>query len=235
MNICHYTSDTAAEIAISCLDRFVSTNDGYEALLDRQQFQLAALAAVYTAVKVHEQQALTPALVAKLSNGAFATEDIEEMERRMLQALKWKINPPTTMDFVRNFLSCIPDDVLDSNSRRVVLELSQYQVGRSVIQYDLCTIKASSVAFASLLNSIESIFKDGMMGSYIESLIAHYANIDSYSIQGLRDRLYEAISDHPEAKMLLAKQTGKSPSTPNYRWNMVKPAPKSPRSVYMSS
>ena len=52
-----------------------------------------------------------------------------------------------------------------------------------------------------------------MMGSYVESLIAHYANIDSYSIQGLRDRLYEAISNHPEAAAMLLQERNK----PKYR------------------
>jgi hypothetical protein len=39
MDICDFKLETAA-IAISCLDRFVSTPDGHQFLLDRSKFQL---------------------------------------------------------------------------------------------------------------------------------------------------------------------------------------------------
>jgi hypothetical protein len=209
MDICHYNRETAA-IAMSCLDRFVCTPDGHQVLLDRRQFQLAALTSVYTAVKIHEQQALAPDLVAKFSHGSHTEKNIEAMELRMLQALQWRVNPPTSMEFIRKFLDLIPQDVLDEKSRKVAVELTQYQVDLSVVDYAFCTKKASFIAFASLLNAVESVHNDGMTSSYVESVIAHSANINSHAFQDLRAKLYEAIPAQSASKMLETKLTRKS-------------------------
>jgi hypothetical protein len=202
MDVCHYKRETAA-IAMSCLDRFVSTPDGHQILLDRKQFQLAALTAVYLVVKVHEQQAMAPHFVAKLSHGSHTKEDIEATELRMLTALQWRINPPTAMDFVRKFLELVPhESILDDKSRKVILELAQYQIDASVLEYDFCTKSASRLAFASLLNAVESVYDDGMLCSYVESLISQAANINTHSFRDLRDQLYEAISSQTDSKQL---------------------------------
>jgi hypothetical protein len=233
IGICHYKRETAA-IAISCLDRFVSTPDGHQVLLDRRQFQLAALTSVYTAVKIHEQKALAPDLVAKLSHGSHTETDIEAMERRMLQALQWRVNPPTSMEFVRKFLDLIPQDVLDEKSRKVAMELVQYQVDLSVGGYDFCTKKASCIAFASLLNAVESVQNDNMTSSYVESVIAHSANINSHAFQDLRDKLYEAISAHSASKMLETELTRKSSCASACSSSSENSYSNSPRSVQVS-
>jgi hypothetical protein len=210
MDICRYKRETAA-IAMSCLDRFVSTPDGYQMLLDRRKFQLAALTAVYTAVKVHEQQALAPHLIARLSHGSYSTEDIETMEFKMLMALQWRVNPPTAMEFVCTFLEVVPENVLDEKSRIVVIELVQYQIDLSVVDYEFCRKGASSIAFASLLNSVECIHNDAMLCSYIESMVAQAVNINSHHFIDLRDRLNEAIT-HQSGSDLLLKEKSKRPS-----------------------
>ena len=234
VDICKYQRETAA-IAMSCLDRFVSTPEGYQVLLDRRKFQLAALAALYLSCKVHEQQALAPHLVAKLSHGAHTKEDIEEMERKMLMALKWRVHPPTSMEFVRKFLSIIPEKVLDETSRNVILVLAQHQIDSSVVDYDFCKIGASNIAFASLLNSVECVHNDAMLCSYVESLVAQAVNINNHHFIDLRDRLYEAISHQSSADLLLkenCKRTrGSSACGPSSEASYP---PNSPVSVHMS-
>lgn len=192
MDVCHYRRETAA-IAMSMLDRFVSTTDGHGALLDRRDYQLAALSAVYSAVKVHEQQALAPHLVAKLSHGTSTKEDIENMEMRILMALKWRVNPPTAMDFVRKFLELVPACALDEKSRQIVLELAQLQTDSIIPSYEFCMQKSSCIAVASLLNAIESIADVGL-SSYIESLISRAVDYDNIFSVDIRDQLYASIS-----------------------------------------
>jgi hypothetical protein len=234
MEFCHYKRETAA-IAMSCLDRFASTPDGHQVLLDRRKFQLAALTSVYTAVKIHEQQALAPQLVAKLSHGFHTVTDIEAMERRMLQALRWRVNPPTSMEFVRKILDLIPQDVMDEKSRKVAVELVQYQVDLSVVNYGLCTKKASCIAFASLLNAVERVHNDGVTSIYVESVIAHSANINSHSFQDLRDQLYEAISTQSVSKMMETQVTRKSSFRASpYSSSSERSYSNSPRSVHES-
>ena len=55
------------EIALSCFDRFLTTEPGVAALQDRSTYQLACMVCLYTAVKVHERTAMSPAIVAALA------------------------------------------------------------------------------------------------------------------------------------------------------------------------
>jgi hypothetical protein len=95
-DFCKYSRETAS-IAMSCLDRFMATPDGQTVFLYRSLFQLAAMTALYTAVKIHEHEAMDPALVSCLSRGAYSPEAVEAMEARMLTAIQWRVNPPTAL------------------------------------------------------------------------------------------------------------------------------------------
>jgi hypothetical protein len=193
MTVCQYEKETAA-VAISHLDRFVASQDGYGILLDRSLFQLAALASVYSAVKIREPQTLGPQLVSQLSNGERSTEEIEKMELRLLQAVQWRVNPPTAMAFVQCHLDLIPQEELDPLSRQALVDLAQYQVDMSLLNYAFVTKKASLVGLAALLNAAESICDDNSLLTTITSLILKCTGIRSESLSTLRTQLYELIS-----------------------------------------
>ena len=195
MKFCEYRQETAM-IAMSLLDRFVATPDGQSALLNRPEFQLAALTAVYSAVKIHEQQALAPKVLAQLSNGCHSSSDVEGMERRMLKALQWRVNPPTAMEFSRKFLDMVPERILDKFSRDLILELVEAQVVETAKEYDLALAGSSKIAFAALLNAMETIDSDKVM-SGLEMLMGQMVDIRSSTFVKLQDRLYEAISNQP--------------------------------------
>lgn len=201
MDVCQYQRETAA-IAISYLDRFMASPDGYNILVDRKLFQLAALACVYCAVKLHEQQVLGPELVAKLSNGERTSTDIEKMELRLLQALRWRVNPPTAMAFVRNHLYLIPESDLDALTRQALLDLTQYQIEISILKYEFAIEKASAVGLAALLNAADSICDDGSLFDAIESLILKCTNIQVSTLSILRNKLYELICSNDTSASL---------------------------------
>jgi len=155
VDFCKYDRETTA-YAVSCLDRFLSTPDGFQLLFDSEQFQLAAMCALYTTAKIHERQALEPASIAKLSRGLHTAEAVEAMERRMLKALQWRVNPPTAMRFVHLFLDLIPTHMLDDASKQVMLELVKYQVKLALLDYQLSQHRSSNLALAAVLNAIDS-------------------------------------------------------------------------------
>jgi len=193
MDACKYPREHAY-IIMSCLDRFVSTSEGRSALLNRCEYQLAALTSVYTCVKVHCPQALSPDLVARLSQGSYTKQDIEAMELKFLSALQWRVNPPTIMDFLRIYLNLIPSDCINEHTRKVIVELVGYQADLSLSDFNLSRRPASFIAFASLLNAIESIFvKDIEFCEDIAQLIETATEIDPCALQILRGILYEAI------------------------------------------
>jgi len=211
MEVCNFTKEHAA-VTMSCLDRFVSTTDGSKVLLDRNQYKLASLTALYISVKVHCPQALSPDLVSKLSQGMHGVKDIEAMERRMLDAIQWRVNPPTVMDFVRIYLDMIAsqsDNGFDQHAQDMIIELTGYQASLSVLQFDIVIEKSSQVAVASLMNALESIYTaDQDFFDSIYHFLSLYTDIDSYSIEKLQGQLYESITEHTSTK----QRTRKTPS-----------------------
>jgi hypothetical protein len=193
MDACHYQREIAA-VTMSCLDRFLSTSDGYSVLLNRSEYQLAALSAVYTSVKIHCPQALSPDLVARLSQGSFSRQDIERMERRILNSIQWRVNPPTALSFLRSYLDLIPSHSLDEQSRKVIVDLVALQTDLSVTEYKFATEKASHVALGSLMNAMECIFANDLdFCDDVAELISVCINVDPNKVHDLRNSLYEAI------------------------------------------
>jgi len=196
-DLCHYSLETA-EIATSILDRFAATPSARDVIKNRETFQLASLASIYTAVKIHEHEAMSPKFVAKLSGGLNTPHDIERMEYRILKALKWNVNPPTAMWFVRNFLLLIAEDVFNG-SQEMILDIIQKQLSSSVTKYEFCVERPSELALASLLNVVEDLYDAKMCTMQLQALICHATEMRPKSLELLRLRLrgatyHEAIS-----------------------------------------
>jgi hypothetical protein len=192
--ICEYSSETSW-IAMSCLDRFLATTDGYHVLLDCPKFQNAALAALYIAIKMNEMEVLGPDNLAQLSRGQQTEGDIEEMELRILNALEWRVNPPTALSFVHMFLQLIPK--FDPGYRSIIMEMAEFQIQHSILDYDLCRVKASRIAFATTLNTVAIVYQDKELCTSLQKLIAAVTDIDidSSSLRGLQKELFLSIPD----------------------------------------
>jgi hypothetical protein len=237
VNLCNYSSETAA-IATSILDRFAASDDSKDILTNRANFQLASLTAIYTAVKVHEREAISPAFVAKLSGGLSSIEDIEKMEIRMLKALQWRVNPPTAEWFVRSFLDLAPGSGFDASARMSLMELGRLQVTFSLLNYEFCTFRASDIALASLLNAVEGVFGDRFCAPQLEAAIHTATNIKATrSLDRLRTRLCGATY-HDAVSKILKEQESQNMTTckPMYSEsrNEMSTHAHSPKSVMIS-
>jgi hypothetical protein len=192
VDFCNYKRETVAT-CMSNLDRFLATPEGHQVMLDRSQFQLAAMTSLYSAVKVHEQEAMEPKLISNLSRGAHTAQAVEAMEFHMLSAIQWRVNPPTAMAFARHFLDLVPTHALDDASRATVMDLTQFQTELAVADYDFIVQNPSAVAFGAMLNALESIGNHELLKEF-DRIISNFAKIDSSELQNLRLCLYEAIS-----------------------------------------
>lgn len=197
MEACGYSRETA-RIAMSYLDRYVSSPLGASAILDRSEFKLLSLSCVYTAIKVNERQPLASYLVAKLSNGESTGGDIQKMEMRLLQGLQWRMHLPTVSDFVHAHLQMVPSGMLDEETRQTIIELTEYQLDASVLHYELCYAKQSSVATAALLNAVETISDDGRILCFFESLVSSLEEEQRDAVGWLREDIFHAISRSDE-------------------------------------
>mmetsp|Transcript_29767 Transcript_29767/g.55851 ORF Transcript_29767/g.55851 Transcript_29767/m.55851 type:complete len:369 (-) Transcript_29767:452-1558(-) len=153
---CHFGKDVVA-IAMTQLDRFLDRTSW--ALTDRSAFQLAAITSLYTSIKIHESQSLAVETMAALSRNVYSEDQIEAMERIMLQSNEWLLNPPTSFSFgyklaqlVTSMDNRYPFDTL--------LELTNMQLESAICDYGLCTVLPSHVAVAAVHNAMESIGVD---------------------------------------------------------------------------
>eukprot|EP00580_Thalassiosira_gravida_P018045 CAMPEP_0201677510 /NCGR_PEP_ID=MMETSP0494-20130426/44271_1 /ASSEMBLY_ACC=CAM_ASM_000839 /TAXON_ID=420259 /ORGANISM="Thalassiosira gravida, Strain GMp14c1" /LENGTH=202 /DNA_ID=CAMNT_0048160479 /DNA_START=55 /DNA_END=660 /DNA_ORIENTATION=- len=76
-------------VAMSYLDRYLATRT-----VNRRIFQLAAMTALYLAIKLYEPGKLRMSSLIDLSRGYFLAEHIVTMEDSMLQSLHWHVHPP---------------------------------------------------------------------------------------------------------------------------------------------
>jgi hypothetical protein len=191
VNHCQFNHETVV-ITMNLLDRFLSKRP--HTLLDRSAFQLTAISCLYTAIKVHEPQAITPETMENLCRGQHTAKQIEATEREILSCLDWLVHPPTALTFSHYLLSLIP--CIDEQTRKTLLELTQLQTELAVQDYDLCLWNQSLVAFAAVMNALESMsFTTPKLQSQIEVLLSAAAQIESKSklVHEIQIRLYQRL------------------------------------------
>jgi hypothetical protein len=118
-------------IAISIFDRYLSSGRGKSviALMDKSIFQLAAITAFYTAVKIHEPVVLGIDMLQLVCRRAYTEDDFESMEMDILNAIEWRVSCHTAIDHARVLLelicldeclpSCVARDLVDDCERRI--------------------------------------------------------------------------------------------------------------------
>lgn len=228
VDFCKFQRETVS-IAINYLDRFMATPASSLAHSDRKVFQLAAMTCLYTAVKIHEPEAMDPKLVSTLSRGTYSPQEVEAMEANILGALQWRMNPPTSLSFVRLFLDLLPADFLTATQRETAYELSKFQTELAVNEYDFISVKPSIVAYSSLVNALESLCLDDGLLSHISFGLSESAKIDMHAdkIFEVQNWLYQSVSAQPGNMVRQPTATSPSPSKVSRRSSFEA----SPRSV----
>jgi len=140
-----------------------------------QLFQLAAMASIYLAIKVHSKKKVSISSIASTGNGIITVEQIEAMEYSIMNdCLNWHMNPPTVVNYIENFYPLIATLVIDccGNANTGVrqqdayslhvqqaiedsLELSRFLAELSVCVYPFIKAKPSSIAFAAIMYSFD--------------------------------------------------------------------------------
>ncbi|KAL7436766.1 hypothetical protein ACHAXM_005312 [Skeletonema potamos] len=136
-------------VAMTYLDRYLATRT-----VNRRIFQLAAMTALYLAIKLFEPGKLRMSSLIELSRGYFLAEHIVAMEDSMLQALSWHVHPPTPFAFCRDLIKLVSADV-NPRLRHDISELARFLTELSVCDYYFVTRKPSSIAMASIINAME--------------------------------------------------------------------------------
>jgi len=143
-------------IGMSYLDRYLCTSKGRNALCNRKEYQLAAMTALYIAIKLHEPLEMETSLLADLSRGCYTEMEFVRMEEVMLQALEFRVNGPTSLGFVQHYMSFLPESVHPLVGE-AMFDYARYQTELAIADQRFVSVRPSLVGLAALLNAVEGM------------------------------------------------------------------------------
>jgi len=141
-------------IAMSFFDRYISSDKGTDVLKTRCKFQLAAITAFYTAVKIYEPIVLGIDMLIEICRGTYTEADIESMEYDILSALNWRVSCHTPMDFARDLLELISDEQVPSHVSDSLLKACQKHLNYAITDINLSCFKPSILGSSCLASSL---------------------------------------------------------------------------------
>jgi len=149
-------------IAIGMTGRYLSNPSAPNRKLflrKRGQFQLLAMASLYIVIKTREQGSnVNAAFFSDLSHGLYSVEDIEDMERKLLHGISWRIWVPTSIQIARHMLLLIFSKVQPKESSKMrILDEVDYQTEHAARDYYLSIERTSTIAIAAIFNAINIV------------------------------------------------------------------------------
>lgn len=175
--------------AMDLTDRFVSAPipAAEEALADRHQFQLVAMAALYISIKTNERAALGSEFFASLSQGTYSVAEIEAAELDILSGLSWRIHAPSGLQIAHHLLSlALPGAVLHESTWGLILDEVRFQAEHAVRDYRLATGRRSTVALAAVSNALDWLGRQDRRAVLHALLHVAQAEFDFDSADALR-------------------------------------------------
>lgn len=150
---CNFKRDIVA-VAAAYLDLCLTIDS--EIIHSKRTYQLAAMTALYLAMKIYDTTFVKLESLIKLGRGLFDANDVLETETQILKKLRWRVHPPTPMCFLRHYARLIPSTVPPSTSF-MITEVSRFVAEISVCLYKFVKFSPSMIAYASLCIAMEGI------------------------------------------------------------------------------
>jgi len=173
IDLCQLARSNVA-VAMSIADRFMSNPNQLlicqftpylfspqEIMYNRAMFQLLAVSALYIAIKINEQIIFSVEQCAEATHGMYTVEEIEAMERSILECLEWKVSAPTALEVGYTVLELMTPQVQDvcaMNNELMgsIIDDFAFQTENAVRDYHLVTTeRTSTIAIMALLNAIK--------------------------------------------------------------------------------
>jgi hypothetical protein len=155
VDFCKFRRETVG-IGMSYLDRYLCSGTGKKALGDRKEYQLVAMTCLYVAIKLHEPLEMETSLLADLSRGCYTEMEFANMEQRILLALLWRVNGPTALGFVQQYLLFFPESV-HSAVVLAIWDYARYQTEMAISDHTFVVMKPSITGMAALMNAMEGM------------------------------------------------------------------------------
>lgn len=223
VDFCKFRRETV-EIAMSYVDRYLCTPKGKSALVNRKEYQLVAMTALYVAIKLHEPMEMETSLLADLSRGCYEEMQFVEMEQTILQVsfattvccfsigwidstdsdsvflchqtIHWRVNGPTCVSFVGHFLALLPSAIHRSVAESI-MEYARFQIELAIAEQAFVFLKPSHVALAAVMNAVEGMDPElfpHKTQSKFVRYIERYSELNVSSVEKIQGKLSMIMS-----------------------------------------
>lgn len=191
-----------ASVAMHLLDRFLCSRSSRasDVMKSRKEYQLCAMTSFYLATKLLEPYLMDALTMSRLSRGLYSADEFISMERHILDGLKWKLNAPSTYQIVNHILELLPRSTAKLNDRMdEIYGLSHFMTELAVGDYALVSLRRSTIAIASILNSLGGIATSDFTNEdricFISRIVHNLKiDIDSPKFLAVRERLLDSFA-----------------------------------------
>jgi Cyclin, N-terminal domain len=183
------TNREIVAVSFSFLDRFMDRFN-----CDRCGFKLAAMTSMYIASKMVNVKGLRVGSFVEMCRGEFQEKDFVQMERVILSALDFRLNPPIVQSFILQLCVFMPE--MDDITASEILSRAIFYGELSVYDYKFVPLSNCQVAVGCILNAIFDCEKNLAMSELIQStfLITLYANtcikVNFLGMNDVQERLW---------------------------------------------
>lgn len=154
--------------------------------VSRTRLQLVGVTSLYLASKFEEVQTPTMVDFATVSDNAFTSSDVKEMEKKMLTALKFDFSAPQPVFFLRRFSKAASANVVVHNVAKYLMELA-------LVDYSVCHYFPSQIAAGSLGLSL-MIMENKPLVEMWNPVVVHYTKNSLSDLKPLLLLLVQTLS-----------------------------------------
>jgi Cyclin, N-terminal domain len=195
-------------LSFSFLDRFVDQIE-----CDRAGYKLAAMTSMFIAAKMMNVKGFNVGTLVTLCREEYQVNHFLQMERIMLSALKFRLNPPVVQAFISYLCKFIPK--LDDASESEISSRAVFYGELSVYDYRFVPMAKCHVAVACIMNAILDCEYDCAISQVLQTAFLSTLYMEAgikYDIRILRsvqDRLWQLFSCSAESRFDGTKQVSK--------------------------
>eukprot|EP00980_Cylindrotheca_fusiformis_P020740 scaffold7745_cov103-Cylindrotheca_fusiformis.AAC.1 len=173
-----------------------------------EEHQLAAATALQLALKTHDSSVIKLGKLVKLGRGLFTEDDVVKMEREVIKSMNWKLHPPSTYCFLRQYERLLPTTISET-TRSMINTVTSLACEVTLTDYRYLSYKPSAIAYASMILALEMIPHDDLPIVQRHCFLLQMSTIaeldsKSKSVREAFKAIKESIQECPKNEKLLA-------------------------------
>ncbi len=200
-------------IGMSYLDRFMSSSShrSMDALLSRTEYQLAAVSCLVIALKCRcGIEIWTSYVPDTVCQGVYTEDELDAMEMEVLGALTWKLNGPSSHDFVDAIVGLLPPSCCSDGASPSLVLAARAHLEAAALDYSMAMHPSSALACAALLSSLKR--PDVLRAFRTADLIAWTSNVASVKGNGFYRVFFEGLMDIARSRLSSLISSASPPS-----------------------